>query len=90
MNRFFSTLAVLAMALLAIAVSIRQTFTVADSFSEAVAFSMFGILAAFAVGILVMGIWLVKNELIRRKVSLRRWRLEVVQPLRRLLSTVWS
>ena len=75
MNRFLSTLTVLAMALVAIAFCIRQTAAAYWIVLEST---------------LALVILVIAASLIRKEYTLRQVRFEVAQPLRRLLSTVWS
>ena len=89
MNRFFSTLAVLTMALLAIAVCLRQTFEMREVLGNNVMLGLFVLQAFLVAGLLgVIGFLVKKNGVWRRPVS--RERFEAFQPLRRLLSAVWS
>ena len=89
MNRFFSTLAVMTMALLAIALCLRQTFEMREALGDDVVLGLFVLQAFLAAALLgVIGFLVRKNGLWRRPVS--RGRFEVFQPLRRLLSAVWS
>lgn len=90
MNRFFSTLAILTMALVAIAICVRQTFGIRDSLGDTGTIVLIGLQSILAVGLIAAVAWLIRREYLRRGITLRRVRVEVVQPLRRLLSTVWS
>ena len=88
MNQFFSTLAVLTMALVAIAFCVRQTVGMSESLSDAALLIVLQLVVTLV--LLTAGALLIRKEYMRRKVSFRQIRLEAVQPLRRLFSTVWS
>ena len=90
MNRFISTLAVSMMAIVAIAICVRQTLDMRESFGNTPAGVLILLQSILAVGILVAVASLVRRRLIHRRPSLTRGRFEFVQPLRRLLSSVWS
>lgn len=90
MNRFFSTLAVLTMALVAIAICVRHTFDIRGTLDETTTIVLFVAEALVAVCIVAAGVWLVRTEYLRHKDMPTRSRFEIAQPLRRLFSTVWS
>ena len=90
MNRFFSTLTILAMILLAIAICIRQTLEVSESLTDMAATTLVVAQSVIAVSVLAVAVWLIRVEYARRTPSLRRSRFLIAQPLRRLFSTVWS
>lgn len=90
MNRFFSTLAVLTMALVAMAFWVWQTVEVRENLSDQTTTRLIVLQSVLTLVILAAGASIIRTEYIRRKVSLRQVRSEVVQPLRRLFSTVWS
>lgn len=90
MNRSFSTLTILAMVLLAIAICIRQTLEVGESLTGATATTLIVVQSVLAVSVFAVAVLLIRSEYARRILALRRSRFEIAQPLRRLLSTVWS
>jgi hypothetical protein len=90
MNRSLSTLTILAMILLAIAICIRQTLEVSETLTDATATTLIVVQSVFAASVLALAVLLIRSEYARRTLSLRRSRFEIAQPLRRLLSTVWS
>ena len=80
MNRFFSTLAVLTMALVAIAICVRHTFDIRGTLDETTTIVLFVAEAIAAVCIVAAGGWLVRMEYLRHKDVPTRARFEVVQP----------
>ena len=90
MNRFVSTLAVLIMALVAIAFCVWQTVGLRESLVSTTIALLIALESMLTLVILAAGASLIRKEYMRRRVSLTRVRFEVVQPLRRLFSTVWS
>ena len=83
MNRFFSTLTVFAILLLAVGLSIRQSLETGSA-GQVLA------LEAFAgVGLLTAGLFLVRRRLFLRA-NTKREGSALPQPIRRLLSFVWS
>ena len=90
MNRFFSTLAVLTMALVAVAICVRHTVDIRGTLDETTTIVLFVAEAVAAVCIVAAGGWLVRMEFLRHKIMPTRRRFEIAQPLRRLFSTVWS
>ena len=90
MNRCFSTLAVLTMALVAVGVCVSHTFDIRGSLDETTTIVLFVAEALAAACIVAAGGWLVRREFLRHKDMPTRSRFEIAQPLRRLFSTVWS
>ena len=90
MNRFFSTLAVLTMALVAVAICVRHSFDIRETLDETTTIVLLVAEAVAAVCMAAAGGWLVRMEFLRHKEMPKRARFEIAQPLRRLFSTVWS
>jgi lipopolysaccharide export LptBFGC system permease protein LptF len=82
MNRLFATLAVIAMVLLAIALSVRQMLETGQNFGAT-------LLAALGLVLMVAGAVAVKRHF-ERYYGPTRSPFVIAQPLRRLLSAVWS
>lgn len=84
MNRLFATLAVFAMLLIAIAISVVKMLEMREQ-RAAVLFSLIGLLVISA------GVILLKRHLkTGRRRQISRSRFAIARPLRRLLSAVWS
>ena len=90
MNRTISTVAVFAMMFLAIGVCIGQTLAARESLGSQLATTLLLIETLAAVGIIGAGVALVRRRYGRSSEVTGSKRLEVVGPLRRLLSAVWS
>lgn len=89
MNRFFATLAVLGMMLLAVSMCLKQTVEsrhdLGDSATTLIIVETFA-----AVGLIVLAASVIRRRaLLPGKVKAKS-RVGVVHPLRRLLSAVWS
>lgn len=85
MNRRFSVVVVLAMALLAVAIWLRQTLADRQGLDALIALQTllgFGILAAIVL--------LIRTSHARSRKPIRSKRFQAVRHLRRLLATVWS
>jgi len=84
MNRFFSTLIILAMGLIALAIWIRQTLENGTTT---------GLIFAQGLAVIVIVVFagsLIRGKLTRYRTQSKRSRFEFLQPLRRLFSAVWS
>lgn len=85
MNRFFATLTVLGLALLAIAICIRETIAGSQGMTASLVIE-----TTMTTAIIASGAMLVRRRYIRQKKFAKRERYAAAQPLRRLLSAVWS
>lgn len=83
MNRLFATLAVMAMLLLAIVISVRQMLELGQRSGALV-------LAIVALALVAASAVVVKRHFEWQKPAVTRSRFAIVQPLRRLFSAVWS
>lgn len=90
MNRFISTLVFLTMVLMASAICVRQSLAFDESFVGGARRTLLTAASVVGVAAVVIGFWLIRNELVRRGFGFRRRRFQVVPPLRRLFSTVRS
>ena len=90
MNRFVSTLVVLAMALVAVGAAVWQTWVAWVVLGDSRSRLLLAAAAVLAVLILSAMSVLITAHYRRRVPAARRSRFEIVQPLRRLFSTVWS
>jgi hypothetical protein len=81
---------VLAMSLVALGLSIRQTIAIGTSVGESVASGPIMLQSLLAAAVLAVGISLIWSAYRRRRPPFTKGNFEILQPLRRLLSTVWS
>ncbi|HEX6124155.1 MAG TPA: hypothetical protein VFZ23_02165 [Pyrinomonadaceae bacterium] len=89
MNRLIATLIVFAMALLAVAISVWQTWKLQDDLGNSATW-LFGLEAVIAGSLIATGGMLLKRGIEARVRKANRGRLAIVEPLRRLFSVVWS
>ena len=83
MNRFFTTLTVFAISLVAIGLGIRQSFETGPA-ADVLSLQVFA-----GVGLLATSGLLLRRRY-RRRTNINRPNSGLAQPLRRLLSAVWS
>jgi hypothetical protein len=89
MNRLFSTLAVLAMMLIADAICVGETLSARQALGENVTAALLVLEGVVGLGIIVGSVILLRRHYVREIAATHRGRFEVGQQLRRLLSTVW-
>ncbi len=89
MNRLFATLTVLAMLLLAIAISFLQTIKIRGQLGSA-ATVLLGLEGALAIALTTVGAILLWRRGVSAGNKSSRVGFGFVQPLRRLLASVWS
>ena len=90
MNRLFTTLAILAMGLVAVVIWIRQTILTSGTLDDTQNAALFSVQGVLVIGILGGSGWLLRKAISRRLGNAKQRRFEAVRPLRRLLSAVWS
>ena len=84
MNRFFTTLTVFAMLLLAVVLSVRQTI------AAGTVLPMLAIQAVVGLGLITGSLLLVKKRYFTNRQKSNSADHGIGQPIRRLLSAVWS
>ena len=89
MNRLVSAISVLAMVLLAVLISARQTLIAGDSLGD-IATILLAAEVLAAIGILAISGLLMRRILLVSRRPTGRERFEALRPLRRILSAVWS
>ena len=90
MNRRSSTIAVLGLFLIGLAVCLKQTINFYDDFGSGVSNSVLTAEALLAVIILAAVVLLLRRNLSKRSAFIRPKRLAAFAQLRRLLAAVWS
>jgi hypothetical protein len=90
MNRLFSTLAVLAMLLIADAICVGETISAREGLGENLTTALLAVEGVMGVGIITGCVVLLRRHYFRHITATRPGRFEVARQLRRLLSTVWS
>ncbi len=90
MNRMISTLTVLTMTLFAVALSMRQTLQLGDTFGRNETMAMLAVETIFGAIIIAGCAGLLRKKYFGKRVISRPKRFEAVQQLRRLLAAVWS
>jgi hypothetical protein len=88
MNKFFASMTVLVLMLFAVGICLRQTLRYSDELGSA-GMALFVVEVTIAGG-LIASISLLLIRQARKKRSTTREGFAVVEPLRRLLSAVWS
>ena len=90
MDRSSSTIAVLGLLLIGIAVCLKQTIEFYDAIGASLSSVFLTAEALLAVIVLGAGVVLFRRKFLRRPGFTRRRRLEAFAHLRRLLAAVWS
>ena len=90
MNRSSSTIAVLGLLLIGLAVCLKQTLDFYDDLGASMSNAFLTAEALFAVTVFAPGVMLLRSKFFKSRKFTRTKRLEAFAHLRRLLAAVWS